>query len=68
MNIEIYKVFYFLIAVLVVISCSKKLYNLKLRYCQRLECVDSVMKLMTLEEKIGQLNQYNGLGNHRTNA
>jgi beta-glucosidase len=24
--------------------------------------VDSVLKLMTLEEKIGQLNQYNGFG------
>ena len=53
----------FFIATLFVISCSTKLMKPQVVLATRdiLETrVDSVMKLMTLEEKIGQLNQYNG--------
>jgi beta-glucosidase len=63
MNMKYIKSFTFLIAVLVVISCSKKIMQPKVALLPKdvLESrVDSVMKLMTLEEKIGQLNQYNG--------
>ena len=53
----------FFVATLVVISCSQKIVQPRVAFAQKttLESrVDSVMKLMTLEEKIGQLNQYNG--------
>lgn len=53
----------FVLATIVVIGCSQKIINPKAVFTQKdiLEArVDSVMKLMTLEEKIGQLNQYNG--------
>ena len=48
---------------IVIISCSQKITPSKTAFSKenRLNArVDSVLTLMTLEEKIGQLNQYNG--------
>ncbi|WP_418262699.1 beta-glucosidase BglX [Flavobacterium faecale] len=53
----------FVLSTVVIISCSQKVLQPKLALVSKnnLETrVDSVLKLMTLEEKIGQLNQYNG--------
>lgn len=53
----------FVLATIVVIGCGQKIIKPKVVFSQKdiLETrVDSVLKLMTLEEKIGQLNQYNG--------
>ncbi|CAM2894576.1 beta-glucosidase BglX [Flavobacterium frigoris] len=50
-------------ASLAVVACSDKIMKPSVSYVKDnpLEIrVDSVLKLMTLEEKIGQLNQYNG--------
>ncbi len=50
-------------AVFVFAACSSKMINSSVAYSKTnpLEVkVDSVLNLMTLEEKIGQLNQYNG--------
>lgn len=48
---------------LAVISCSQKIVHNNVTFSDKDQLekrVDSVLKLMTLEEKIGQLNQYNG--------
>jgi beta-glucosidase len=48
---------------LIISACSSKMINTSSAYSKMnpLEAkVDSVLKLMTLEEKVGQLNQYNG--------
>jgi beta-glucosidase len=53
----------FVFTTIVVISCSQKIVQPKIGFSFKGKLdsrVDSVMKLMTLEEKIGQLNQYNG--------
>jgi beta-glucosidase len=50
-------------AVFVLAACSRKMVNRPIQYSKTtpLEAkVDSVLRLMTLEEKVGQLNQYNG--------
>ena len=50
-------------ASLTVVACSDKIMKPSVSYMKDnpLETrVDSILKLMTLEEKIGQLNQYNG--------
>ena len=60
---KIINAFSFLIAATVVISCSQKIMLPQAAFIPKnlLDSrVDSIMKLMTLEEKIGQLNQYNG--------
>ncbi len=51
------------ISALIVSACSNKMINTSVAYSKNnlLETkVDSVLNLMTLEEKVGQLNQYNG--------
>lgn len=51
------------LALVVLAACSSKMTNTSVAYSKTnpLEIrVDSVLKLMTLEEKVGQLNQYNG--------
>jgi beta-glucosidase len=53
----------FAIATLILSGCSKKITQSSTAFSKEniLERkVDSVLKLMTLEEKVGQLNQYNG--------
>jgi beta-glucosidase len=53
----------FILTTIIVISCSQKIVqpSISLSKENPLERkVDSVLNLMTLEEKIGQLNQYNG--------
>ncbi|SDH24054.1 beta-glucosidase [Flavobacterium omnivorum] len=53
----------FAIAALLVAGCSNKILKSPVSYSKEnvLETkVDSVLRLMTLEEKVGQLNQYNG--------
>lgn len=53
----------FAITALLVAGCSNKIIKSSISYTKVnvLETkVDSVLKLMTLEEKVGQLNQYNG--------
>jgi beta-glucosidase len=53
----------FAITALLVAGCSNKIIKSSISYSKVnvLETkVDSVLKLMTLEEKVGQLNQYNG--------
>lgn len=53
----------FAITALIVAGCSNKILKSSITYSKEnvLETkVDSVLKLMTLEEKVGQLNQYNG--------
>lgn len=60
---KIIKYFSFVTAALVVIGCSQKITQPKVVLTKKdaLEVrVDSILKLMTLEEKVGQLNQYNG--------
>ncbi|MFN8209001.1 MAG: glycoside hydrolase family 3 N-terminal domain-containing protein [Bacteroidales bacterium] len=47
------------------ISCQKKQYESGQMDAQLEARIDSVMKLMTLEEKVGQMNQYGG-GNDAT--
>jgi len=57
------KIVSLVISTVVILSCSQKIIQPKVVFSKKdiLENrVDSVMKLMTLEEKIGQLNQYNG--------
>ncbi|NGY38109.1 beta-glucosidase BglX [Flavobacterium sp. XN-5] len=57
------KIVSLVISTVVILSCSQKIIQPKVTFSQKdiLENrVDSLMKLMTLEEKIGQLNQYNG--------
>jgi beta-glucosidase len=53
----------FAIGAMVISACSSKMINTSVAYSKNnpLEAkVDSVLNLMTLEEKVGQLNQYNG--------
>ena len=53
----------FVITALITSSCSNKILNSPVSFSKEniLERkVDSVLKLMTLSEKVGQLNQYNG--------
>ena len=53
----------FVIAALIVAGCSNKILKSSVSYSKEnvLDTkVDSVLQLMTLEEKVGQLNQYNG--------
>ncbi|MFV8378995.1 beta-glucosidase BglX [Flavobacterium sp. LB3R33] len=53
----------FAIAALIVAGCSNKILKSPVSYSKENILntkVDSVLQLMTLEEKIGQLNQYNG--------
>ncbi|MDI6031625.1 beta-glucosidase BglX [Flavobacterium sp. LB2P84] len=53
----------FAITALIVAGCSNKILKSPVSYSKEniLDAkVDSVLKLMTLEEKVGQLNQYNG--------
>jgi beta-glucosidase len=53
----------FAITALLIAGCSNKIIKSSISYSKLnvLETkVDSVLKLMTLEEKVGQLNQYNG--------
>nr|WP_315133220.1 beta-glucosidase BglX [uncultured Flavobacterium sp.] len=53
----------FAITALLIAGCSSKIIKSSISYSKVnvLETkVDSVLKLMTLEEKVGQLNQYNG--------
>ncbi|RDI52434.1 beta-glucosidase BglX [Flavobacterium glaciei] len=53
----------FAIAALIVAGCSNKILKSPVSYSNEsiLDTkVDSVLQLMTLEEKVGQLNQYNG--------
>ena len=54
--------YWFYIAILFFISCttSKQLVSSENKKTPIDVKVDSVLKLMTLEEKIGQMNQYNG--------
>jgi beta-glucosidase len=52
-----------LVSILVFFSCSKKILAPSVASSKENllnQKVDSVLKLMTLEEKVGQLNQYNG--------
>ena len=53
----------FILTTLIIISCNPKIIPTKTAFSKekKLESrIDSVLKLMTLDEKIGQLNQYNG--------
>ena len=53
----------FAMAALLVAGCSNKILKSPVSYSKEnvlITKVDSVLQLMTLEEKIGQLNQYNG--------
>ncbi|WP_121364770.1 beta-glucosidase BglX [Flavobacterium limicola] len=53
----------FAIAALVITGCSNKILKSHVSYSKENLLntkVDSVLQLMTLEEKVGQLNQYNG--------
>ena len=53
----------FAIAILIISGCSKKITQSSTAFSKESileQKVDSVLKLMTLEEKVGQLNQYNG--------
>lgn len=53
----------FVFSAIVVLSCSQKIVQPKVAFSKENQLdkrVDSILKLMTLEEKIGQLNQYNG--------
>lgn len=60
MNLKISS-FYWLCAVLF-FSCNATK-NKNLSYNSTDKKVDSLLQIMTLEEKIGQLNQYNGFYN-----
>ena len=60
---KITKTLSFVVTTIVVISCSPKITPSKTAFSKENRLtfkVDSVLTLMTLEEKIGQLNQYNG--------
>ena len=53
----------FILTTTIIFSCSRKITQSSIAFSKEnvLELkVDSVLKLMTLEEKVGQLNQYNG--------
>ncbi|AWG23396.1 beta-glucosidase [Flavobacterium faecale] len=53
----------FVLSAVAVLSCSHKITQPKAAFVTKNNLdtrVDSVLKLMTLDEKIGQLNQYNG--------
>ena len=53
----------FILTTIIIFSCSRKITQSSIAFSKEnvLELkVDSVLKLMTLEEKVGQLNQYNG--------
>ena len=60
---RIIKTVSFVITTVVVFSCSTNIIQSKVSFSKENQLdkrVDSVLKLMTLDEKIGQLNQYNG--------
>lgn len=60
---KIIKPLYLVVLTIAIISCSQKITTPQVVLLQKDQLtirVDSVLKLMTLEEKIGQLNQYNG--------
>ncbi|MCG9791017.1 beta-glucosidase BglX [Flavobacterium algicola] len=60
---RIVKTVSFVITSIIVLSCSNKIIQSKVSFSKDNVLdrrVDSVLKLMTLDEKIGQLNQYNG--------
>ena len=53
----------FILTTTIIFSCSNKISRSSIAFSKEniLERkVDSVLNLMTLEEKVGQLNQYNG--------
>ncbi len=53
----------FVFITIAILSCSQKIVKSNVSFIPKNQLetrVDSVLKLMTLEEKIGQLNQYNG--------
>ncbi|WPR73013.1 beta-glucosidase BglX [Flavobacterium sp. NG2] len=53
----------FVVTTIVLFSCSNKIIQPKVSFSKENQLekrVDSLLKLMTLDEKIGQLNQYNG--------
>ena len=60
---RVIKTVLFVFIAIVILSCSQKIVKPNLSFIPKNQLekrVDSVLKLMTLEEKIGQLNQYNG--------
>ncbi|WP_220765089.1 beta-glucosidase BglX [Flavobacterium sp. UMI-01] len=63
MKMSIIKKVSFVLTAIVMVNCSQKIIQPKVVLSNENNLdkrVDSVLKLMTLEEKIGQLNQYNG--------
>lgn len=63
LKMRIIKLVSFILSTLVVLSCSQKIIQPKVSLSLKDvldKRVDSVLNLMTLEEKVGQLNQYNG--------
>ncbi|MFC3335627.1 beta-glucosidase BglX [Flavobacterium palustre] len=60
---SVIKTMSFVFITIAIWSCSSKIIQPKVAFVSKNQLeirVDSVLKLMTLEEKIGQLNQYNG--------
>lgn len=60
---SVIKTMSFVFITIAILSCSSKIIQPKVAFVPKNQLeirVDSVLKLMTLEEKIGQLNQYNG--------
>ncbi len=62
---RIYRTIYFLMLVGIVSSCTDKKQTamIDIKNDSINERVDSILKKMTLEEKVGQMNQYNGFWN-----
>lgn len=60
---RVIKTMLFVFITIAILSCSQKIIKSNVSFIPKNQLetrVDSVLKLMTLEEKIGQLNQYNG--------
>ena len=60
---RVIKTMSFVFITIAILSCSQKIIKSNVSFVPKNQLetrVDSVLKLMTLEEKIGQLNQYNG--------
>ncbi|WP_255510558.1 beta-glucosidase BglX [Flavobacterium sp. GSA192] len=60
---RVIKTMLFVFITIAILSCSQKIVKSNVSFIPKNQLetrVDSVLKLMTLEEKIGQLNQYNG--------
>lgn len=60
---RVIKTVLFVFITIAILSCSQKIIKPNVSFVPKNQLetrVDSVLKLMTLEEKIGQLNQYNG--------